>query len=291
MQAGESAANEQRAAYRRWEAAQSCGGCGHAAPWARAGVHLARPITGAGIPLAALAPMRGSTIAATGILLLAACSNETAQGDATPEVSPTEEPTVAADPTVTAAPTATVTPTPEPTPEPTPTPTPFGAGVFDDPDSCTNEEAGYRIAFPDAWWVNTAYDDPDLGPTAACVYFAPTAFDVTTATEDDPIPDGVAITISHTPGCLGYIHPHKSLTEMTISGFDARAEELAEGKRESNPPLLYRYVVDRLPDASCEGGANGDMLLFTTAPGMAGNYEENKAMLDRMVQTAEISAP
>ena len=32
MQAAESAANEQRAAYRRWEARQPCGGCGHAAP-------------------------------------------------------------------------------------------------------------------------------------------------------------------------------------------------------------------------------------------------------------------
>lgn len=239
--------------------------------------------------------MRGSTFAATGILLLAACSDGIAQGDATPEISSTEQPSTAADPTVTAAPTVAVTPTPEPTPDltpaPTPTATPFAAAEFDDPDSCLNEQAGYRIAFPDSWWTNTAYEDPNLGPTAACVYFAPAAFDVTTATQEEPIPEGVAITASHTLGCLGYIHPTKSSTDMMISGFDARAEELAEGKRESNPPLLYRYVVDRLPDASCEGEANGDMLLFTTAPDMPGDYEENKAMLDRMMQTVEISAP
>ena len=75
------------------------------------------------------------------------------------------------------------------------------------------------------------------------------------------------------------------------SGFAARAQELAEGKRESNPPLVYEYIVDRLPDATCEGEPNGDVLLFTTAPSRPVTTRGTRPCLDRMMQTAEIGAP
>lgn len=151
--------------------------------------------------------------------------------------------------------------------------------------------AGYRVAFPDDWWTNTEYEHEELGTIQPCRFFGPAPFDLDTATPDDSTPDGIAIVISHTTGCLGYINPLIDRRELTIGGYEARAEELAEGKRESNPPLLYQYVIDRLPDASCEGMPNGDHLIAVTRPDDIGDYEGNKDMLDRMMETIEVTEP
>ena len=77
------------------------------------------------------------SFAAFSVLLLAACS-------AQPASSPNDSPM----PSLTAA----VSVETRPIPSATATPAPFGAAVFEDPDSCTNGAAGYRVAFPDDWY-------------------------------------------------------------------------------------------------------------------------------------------
>ena len=216
------------------------------------------------------------SIAAFIVLLLAACS---AQPASSPNGSPLPSPA------------ETVTEEAAPSPSATATPEPFGATVFEDPDSCTNEAAGYRVAFPDDWWTNTEYEHDELGTIHACRYFAPDEFDLATATDEDRTPDAVAIAIGHTPGCLGYINPVIDRRDLTIGGYQARAEELAEGKHESNPPLRYQYVIDRQPGADCEGEPNGDHIMAETAPQFAGDYDDNKAVLDRMMETIEVTEP
>ena len=71
----------------------------------------------------------------------------------------------------------------------------FGAEVFPEPDSCLDPEIGYRVAYPNTWYLNAALPNP-LNPAgegiAACQYFAPADFGVVSGTE---ISSDVAITI------------------------------------------------------------------------------------------------
>lgn len=228
--------------------------------------------------------MRGRTIAATLILLLAACSSEAPQVETETSDPSTEGPT--------ASPTATATATADPTMTPTqePTPTPFGADVFEDPDSCEHSSGVYRVAFPDAWWWNTEYEHAELGELAACTYFAPDEFDITTASREDTVPQGVAISMQYLDdGCLGFFTPVLSSREVNIDGYTAVVEERAERPTEDSPPGGYGYRIDLNPDVPCEEG--GQFITAGTGVDSAGDYEENKAMLDRMMSTMEISAP
>lgn len=226
--------------------------------------------------------MRGRTIAATLILLLAACSTETAQSETpTPDVTPTANAT--GSPTGTATPTATQTSTP--TADPTSSPTAFGAALFDDPDDCSDDSVGYRVAFPDAWWWNEPFDS-EIGPHAQCRYFAPEAFDATTVSREQPIPEGVAIfAIVIPPGDAGLALPGEAVTsaEVSVGGQPALVAEyehapggpLAEGER------VYRYVIE-LED--------GRELAWITG-NSTGDYDENRTVLDRMMESIELFEP
>lgn len=221
--------------------------------------------------------MRVSAIAATGILLLAACSNETGQFGETGEASPTESPTPTAAPTPTPEPTTTATPTAEPTP----TPTPFGAAVFDDPDSCVNEELGYRVAFPESWYYNTAYAD-----FPACMFFHPEHFEV----EGDEPPETAIDFREHEGLAVGILGIYTmTLNEETeVDGRPAVRWEY-EGL-EGNPNAderFYNYTFFTTDDYSETGPSVTASVSGTAHP----DYEENKAVLDQMMQTMEITAP
>lgn len=248
--------------------------------------------------------MRGTTIPATLILLLAACSNQTAEvGTPTLDPSATESPTAAPTATATADPTPTFTPQPTatataeltttPTPQATqePTPAPFGAAVFDDPDNCEHSSGAYRVALPDSWWWNTEYEHDELGTLAACRYFSPERYDITTASREQPIPDRVSIWMDYAEGgCYAYINPILEEREVTIDGFAATVTEFAEGKLQDNPPSYYQYVIDLSPELPCEDPQSA-RISATTGVDLYGDYEDNKAMLDRMMETMEITVP
>lgn len=235
-------------------------------------------------------------------LLLAACS-----GAATPSDDPSEQPASPApsasstprptpDETATDQPTPTVVPA---TAEPTSTATPdesaadgeFGADVFDDPDDCSHPSGAYRVAFPDAWWWNTDYEDPDIGPVAACRFFAPSSFDAFSATRRNAVPTGVAIWLDYAErGCFGFINPVLEEHELMIDGFTATVREFAQGQQGDAPPAYYQYIIQLTPEVACEDAAS-KAIVATTGVDMFGDYEDNKAMLDRMMETMEITLP
>lgn len=226
---------------------------------------------------------------AAGLILLTACTNQTAETGttSTPDPSATESPTAVP----TATPTAEPTPAPTLQPTPEPTPTPFGAAVFDDPDNCEHSSGAYRVALPDSWWWNTEYDHDALGTLAACRFFSPEQYDITTASRDQPIPDRVSIWMDYAEGgCYAYINPILEEREVTIDGFAGTATEFAEGKRQDNPPSYYRYVIDLTPELPCEDPQSA-RISATTGVDLFGNYDENKTMLDRMMETMQIEVP
>lgn len=202
------------------------------------------------------------------------------------EPAPTDTP----DPTPSPRPTSTPTATPSPEATPSPTATPFGARVFDDPDDCEHSSGVYRVAFPDDWWWNTEYQHPELGTIDACQYFSPDGFDITTASREQPVPDGIAVYANYVEGgCVGFLNPVLDERETTVDGHPATVREFARGKQEDNPPGRYQYMVDLAPDVDCEAG--GRFIVATTGVDMVGDYDENKAMLDRMMETMEIREP
>jgi hypothetical protein len=179
---------------------------------------------------------------------------------------PTASPTEPSSPTPTAAPSGDAT-----APFPV-TPNADADALFLERDSCTNADDGFRVGFPDAWWTNTA-----IGDVTPCNWFAPTTFDVPDPSE---VPAEIAITITWMAGDSGSLDEELSREWGLVGGTQAavRVEyERADGGR------YYRYQVQLGPTP--EEGPN---LLAETSTDMAGDYELNKAVLDRIMATMEL---
>lgn len=240
------------------------------------------------------------------ILVLTACAAGAApSGEPSPDVKESANPTdlpATASPipkaTITAEPTPTPTGTPsEPdatgtaNPSPSPTAGPFGADVFSDPDDCAHPSGAYRVAFPDAWWWNTGFENAETGRVAACRLFAPSFFDVSSVTRRSPIPAGVSVWLDYLEGgCFGYINPILEERDVEVDGFTATVREFAQGKRRDNPPSYYRYTIELTPDLPCES-PDSQTIVATTGVDLFGSYQDNKDMLDRMMRTMEIEIP
>jgi len=190
--------------------------------------------------------------------------------------SPTQEPSSSPSPSAITTPTAA--PSSEPTQEP------FGASVFNDPDSCEDDSVGYRVAFPDAWWWNEPFES-EIGPHSNCRYFAPDFFDVSTVSREQPIPEGVAIFVSviAPDGGLGQLGEVVSSEELTVAGRPATREEqeYAPGGFLVPDERMYRYVIELSEDRQ---------LVFSTG-NQVGDYEENRQVLDGMMETLELFEP
>lgn len=233
--------------------------------------------------------MRGIATAAAIGVLLAACATQSPPATDTPagEATATASPTTSASPEATDDQTAAATRTAPATA----TATPFGAAVFGDPDSCEHSSGAYRVAFPDAWWYNLEYEHDQLGEIAECRFFAPEAFDIDTADRQQPVPHGVAITIDYLEGgCFGYFSEILEQREITVDGHQGRVEELTRGPADSDEPHYYHYLIDLRPDVPCESPESAYITAGTSRE-RAGDYEDNKALLDRMMQTMDIPEP
>ena len=220
-------------------------------------------------------PALAMTAAAAVILVLAVLVGQSGPPTGGPQ-SPTQEPSTSSVPSTT--PEATTGPTGEATAEP------FGASVFDDPDSCEDDSVGYRVAFPDAWWWNQPFES-EVGPHANCRYFAPGFFDAATVSREQPIPEGVAIFVSiiGPGGGLGRLGDVVSSEELTVAGQPAIREEqeyapggfLAPGER------VYRYDVEL---------REGRRLVFS-ASSQVGDFDDTREVLDGMMETLELFEP
>ena len=206
-------------------------------------------------------------------LLLAACTAPASTASPEPEPTVTAEPSIGA----TEAPTPSAEPSEAPSATPAETPPSIGGGfeiaanpeadsLFLDRDSCENRRDGYRLEFPDAWNTNTEYRD-----YPPCVWFSPTFYE----TDGDAVPPEIAITAEWFGGDIGRHDANVvSVEEGRVGGQNAVRTEWDDD--------TYWYAIQLGP--SPEEGPN---LLFATSVEMGGDYELNKAVLDRILTTIE----
>jgi hypothetical protein len=194
---------------------------------------------------------------------------------------PTQEPTTEPTPDATATQDATAEPTVEPTASATLEPTaaatvaPDGTFVpaenaeadalFLTRDDCQNLRDGYQLVFPDEWYTNTEFRD-----VPACSWFSPTFYEVGDSSE---VPEEVAITIVWLPDGFGYTEDPIRQTEGLIGGQNAVRVEFEDS---------YGYVIQLGPTFG-----EGPNLAARTSREMGGDYELNKAVLDRLMLTIE----
>lgn len=209
-------------------------------------------------------------------------------------------PSPSAEPGESRASTAAASPTPEPSPsatvepeesedsdaEPTSTPSagtdgeltvapnPDADTLFLDRDECINRQDGYQLQFPDDWWTNT-----EIARFPACVWFSPTFYEVPDETQR---PDEIAIEIFWVAGDFGWTTEELSRAEGSIGTQRGVRVEIAGTQDDPANGTTYLYVVQLGPTA--EEGPN---LVARTDTSMGGDYELNKAVLDRMMATIE----
>ena len=224
-------------------------------------------------------------------LVLAGCASA---ADSTPSAEPSAEeiPTSEASLEPSTAPSEEPTPTEEPseapsaTPAETPPPTGGGFqvaanaeadGLFLARDACENRRDGYQLEYPDEWYTNTEYRD-----FPPCVWFSPTSYE----TDGDEVPAEIAIIIEWVASDVGSFEQELSREEGEVGGQAAvRTEHAgAAGNGGMMPPewRSYRYVIQL--GRTSEEGPN---LIVTTTNEMGGDYELNKAVLDRIMTTIE----
>ena len=224
-----------------------------------------------------------TAIAVIGLAVaLAGCSGG---GDPTPSPSPepTTEP-VASQPAL-VAPEATASPSEAPasaTAAPsfgggggfTVLPNPEADSLFLDRDDCTNPQDGYHLQFPEDWWTNT-----EIARFPACVWFSPTFYEVVDETQR---PDEIAIEIFWLAGDRGYLTESISREDVVVGFQSAVRIEVMGTPDDMTSGTSYEYVIRLGPTP--EEGPN---LVARTDTSMAGDYELNKAVLDRMMATIE----
>ncbi len=214
-------------------------------------------------------------------LLVSACAGagdptDSASPSPTPSVGPTRTEAASGSPEPTASATEEATPQPTDNPSPTLVELPGGFTVhanaeadalFLDRDTCSNERDNYEVAFPDDWYRNTA-----IGRNPACVWFSPTDYEVPDPTV---VPDEIAITIEWFEGDIGRNDADVlSQEDVIVGGQNASRVEWDDE--------TYWYTIQLGP--SPEEGPN---LLVATSAEMGGDYELNKAVMDRMMATIE----
>jgi hypothetical protein len=212
--------------------------------------------------------------------------------------SPTDPPATPSAPAPSEGPTPeatpSVTPTPSPTPQPTDTPvaspgaSPAAGGgftvapnaeadrLFLDRDECENRTDGYRLEFPEDWWTNT-----EIGKWPPCVWFSPTYY---TVGQLDAVPDEIAITIEWMSGDRGSFEDALRREEVTVGGQPGVRVEYrgAEGDGGTMPRDWNEYVYQVQLGPTAEEGPN---VVARTDTDMGGDYELNKAILDRIMAT------
>ncbi|HET7636747.1 MAG TPA: sialidase family protein [Candidatus Limnocylindria bacterium] len=130
----------------------------------------------------------------------------------------------------------------------------------------------YSLRYPASWQM--------LG--SDCVAFAPSSV---------PGPAGAAITMGVIDGAIGYTTPVIGQEQSVISGHRARREAIAAapaGWGGPATPESYRYVV-QLRGASTSDAETGPFLVASTSRTSSGDYELNKAVLDRIIATLQLA--
>lgn len=156
---------------------------------------------------------------------------------------------------------------------------------FDDPQSCTNQELGYRVDYPNDWWANERIepgaDDPGFTAITACTFFAPEPIELQ---PNAGLPSGIAIqfrTVDSLPAINGEILSEET---TTVAGREAVVREEQPEPQPGFVPegsLVYRYAIELGEDRYLL--ASTDSILQDEAA-----YDETRPILDAMMSTIEI---
>lgn len=158
--------------------------------------------------------------------------------------------------------------------------------LFVEPDTCTNPEAGYTVAFPESWYTNTA-----IGEVPACSWFSPVFYEVADPAD---VPDEVVIVVRHSEasgiGGLGQgIYGDTSEIDGVPAG---RAEQVGVGGGFLDMGSFhYGYTLNRSGSAP----AGDDQATFIAAATTwlidedVADYELNRAVLDRIIASLEFT--
>jgi len=213
------------------------------------------------------------------LLLLAACGNGSSTSPsasevstASPKPSATQEATAEPSETESAQPSAAPSASADPTAF-TVAPNPEADALFLTRDQCENAADGYRIELPDAWYTNTG-----IGEVGPCSWFSPTTFEV-----DDPsaVPAEIAITIELVEGDSGSVSEDVISRETGIVGRTQEAVRVEWGSSDGGRRYVYQIQLGPTPE-------EGPNIVAMTSTEMGGDYELNKAVLDRIIATMEL---
>lgn len=135
---------------------------------------------------------------------------------------------------------------------------------------CSNADVGYGVGFPDGWYVNERVEGGELEDVAACRFFSPQDFEV----QPQSGIAGIAIAI----GVAG--NGPEGGTATTVGGRAAVVTEttVEEDGVEPAGTRHYDYSIELGPDSWLVAGTSD-------APNFVGDYDENKAVLDTMMDS------
>ena len=137
--------------------------------------------------------------------------------------------------------------------------------------SCQNLDEGYEVDFPAEWNANA-----EIGGVPPCSWFAPTEYSAGSGTE---VPDEVAIEVFIVDGERTY---GDAETEDRAEGYIGVTQPAFRVTVEDGDETSYEYVVQLGPTP--EEGPN---LVARTSSEMGGDFDLNRAVLDRMMSTME----
>ena len=167
---------------------------------------------------------------------------------------------------------------------PTPSPSPSADPTADWP-RCENDELGFAVSYPPDWWVQEpARPDPALDPLPGCTYFAPEPVDIP---QNAGLPNTIAIMFNLAEVPLG--NPEQpirviSSRDLEVARLPATVEEI-----EWTDDTGFQRVGQRSYGYSISL-PNGEVLL-ASVDSAAGDYEEEKRVLDQMIETLELLEP
>jgi hypothetical protein len=211
------------------------------------------------------------------LLILAACTSST-------NSSPSAEPIATPEPTATASASPEPTPSAETdSPEASPSASQIeGEGGFTweanaEADAlmlerfdCQNLDDGYQVSFPAGWNTNA-----EFGSMPTCSWFAPTEYETGAP---GSVPDEVAIEIFVMGG--GRITGGEESDRQ--EGFIGATQPAYRLSVTDGDETAYMYVVQLGPTL-----ADGPNLVARTTTEMGGDFDLNRAVLDRMMATME----
>ena len=144
------------------------------------------------------------------------------------------------------------------------------------------EGEGWSVQYPPSWVVHSADPARDL---PACALFAREEF-LQAEREDDWGWTGAQVVLDLGTGCRGSFEVSVTEEALAIEGFPAGRALVRDGHSDGGPVTAYEYLVDLSPGAECE---TGRWFYARTEANDPGDFGENQATLDRMIETLTLT--